>query len=218
MSARNEILQSIRKGLKHQTTNAPNENYIDNLAEHIIPARVELSIAKLIELFISKAEDVSATLMRCMNKDLAAAVTLYFENELPDKIKVAPGLSKLNWGDLAVEFGTCVDADKVSITEAIAGVAETGTLMCASSPETPTLLNFLPETSIIIIDKMQIMKTYEQAWQKVSQRSPLPRAINFITGPSRTGDIEQQLLLGIHGPKKLHIIIVERDLHDLKHN
>ena len=215
---RDDILQSVRKGLHHETTLTPEENYIDKVDEHILVKRVQVSLDQVIELFISKAEAVSSTVSQCHSSELHLAIKQYLGDEILSRIKVAPALEHLNWGDLPAEFGTCENNDHVAVTEALAGVAETGTLMCASSAQTPTLLNFLPETSIIVIDKMRITKTYEQAWQAINKCTPLPRAINFITGPSRTGDIEQQLLLGIHGPKKLHIIIVEKDSHDSNDN
>jgi L-lactate dehydrogenase complex protein LldG len=57
----------------------------------------------------------------------------------------------------------------------------------------------------------------EDAWAKLRQAHPgatlsgesMPRTVNFITGPSRTGDIEQKILMGAHGPRRLHIVIVE---------
>lgn len=102
-------------------------------------------------------------------------------------------------------------ADAVGVTLAVAGVAETGTAVLASAPERPTLLAFLPETSIIVLPADWIDGAYEQAWDRIrALPGGVPRSVNLVTGPSRTADIAQQLELGAHGPKRLLILIVER--------
>jgi L-lactate dehydrogenase complex protein LldG len=84
--------------------------------------------------------------------------------------------------------------------------------MLVSGPQTPTTLNFLPETHVVVVRRDQIVATYEEAWghlRAVQTKGMLPRTINFITGPSRTADIEQHMELGAHGPRRLHIVLVE---------
>ena len=85
--------------------------------------------------------------------------------------------------------------------------------MLTSGPGTPTTLNFLPDTHIVVLREDQIVASYEDGWDLLRARvaaSPAgwPRTINLITGPSRTGDIEQTLELGAHGPKALAVLIV----------
>ncbi len=72
-------------------------------------------------------------------------------------------------------------------------------------------MNFLPDTHIAVVRADQVVATYEDGWDRlrVGTRSALPRVVNFITGPSRTGDIEQRIVLGAHGPRRLHIVVVE---------
>ena len=93
------------------------------------------------------------------------------------------------------------------------GFAETGTLMLLSSRDRPSTLNFLPETHIGILRSEDITGSYEEGWKLLrgqeDGRFEMPRTVNFITGPSRTGDIEQTMQLGAHGPRRLHIVIVE---------
>src|SRR3546814_19426494 len=95
---------------------------------------------------------------------------------------------------------------------AFAGIAETGTVMMASGPDAPITLNFLPENHVVVLRASQVTGTYEEAWQRLREarwRGVMPRAVNLITGPSRTGDIEQTLLLGTHGPRRLHVLLVD---------
>ena len=102
--------------------------------------------------------------------------------------------------------------DEVAVTRAFAGVAETGSLMLLSGPEGPTTLNFLPENNVVVLDAAAVVGFYEDAWERVRARygaGTMPRTVNFITGPSRTADIEQTIQLGAHGPRRLHIVLVE---------
>ena len=84
--------------------------------------------------------------------------------------------------------------------------------MLTSGPDTPTTLNLMPDTHIVVMRADQIVGPYEDAWDRLRARQgdkALPRTVNFITGPSRTGDIEQRIELGAHGPRRLHIVLVE---------
>ena len=87
-----------------------------------------------------------------------------------------------------------------------------------SGPAHPSTLNFVPETHVVVLPASRVVKSYEDVFDAVREltadpdRGGLPpRTVNFITGPSRSGDIEQTLLLGAHGPRRLHIVIVEDD-------
>ena len=81
--------------------------------------------------------------------------------------------------------------------------------MVASGPGTPASASLLPETHVAVVRAERIVARMEEAWDLARQAfGQLPRAVNFISGPSRTGDIEQQLVLGAHGPYRVHIIIV----------
>jgi L-lactate dehydrogenase complex protein LldG len=99
-------------------------------------------------------------------------------------------------------------SDLVSVTSSFCAVAETGTLVLLSSPESPTTLNFLPETHFVLLSIQNIVPYYEDAWDLIrAKNSILPRNVNFITGPSRTADIEQTVQIGMHGPKELIILL-----------
>jgi len=113
---------------------------------------------------------------------------------------------------LSVATGQAEGADAVGVTGVFGGVAETGTLVMLSGPEHPTTLNFLPDTHIAVVSVDQIAGTYEEIWAKLRDslgHGKMPRVVNWITGPSRTADIEQTLLLGAHGPLRLHILIID---------
>jgi L-lactate dehydrogenase complex protein LldG len=112
--------------------------------------------------------------------------------------------------------GRAEPGDAVSLTPCLAAIAETGTLMLVSGEGTPTTLNFLPDTHIVVVRTGQVVAGYEDGWDLLRARADsgdgpaaLPRTVNFITGPSRTGDIEQRIQLGAHGPRRLHIILID---------
>ncbi|MDX1401836.1 MAG: LUD domain-containing protein, partial [Kiloniellales bacterium] len=104
--------------------------------------------------------------------------------------------------------------DGASLSPAFAGVAETGTLMLHSGEKIPTTLNFLPDDHIVLLKASRIVAGYEDGWDLLRAQSKdglLPRTVNFITGPSRTADIEQKIELGAHGPRRLHILLLDDD-------
>lgn len=223
MSAREEILGKLRTKLGH--LDAPNgENpaarHIQEHHKNLIPKRGDLSKAQRVDLFCQEATRVNATVVRVSAMDeVPGGVSDYLRtHQLPAKIKIAPhpALKDLAWQaktSLMVEEGRGQGDDGVSVSLAFGGVAETGTLVMLSGPETPTSLNFLPLDHIVVVQADNIAGNYEAVWERIREKSglgKLPRTVNWITGPSRTADIEQTLLLGAHGPQRLHILIVDQ--------
>ena len=97
----------------------------------------------------------------------------------------------------------------VGITSAQAGIAETGTLVLDSSVERNRLVSLVPPVHIAILDASKIFLTLGETLAALHNGSELSPAITFITGPSRTADIELTLTLGVHGPQELYVIINE---------
>jgi L-lactate dehydrogenase complex protein LldG len=123
-------------------------------------------------------------------------------------------LRAMPWAETALEIqqGPSIGGDLNAVSHAFGGVAETGTLIMTSGPENPSTLNFLPDNHIVVLSAKDITGDYETIWDKLRAtygRGQMPRTVNMITGPSRSADIEQTLLLGAHGPRRLHIIIVK---------
>lgn len=118
---------------------------------------------------------------------------------------------ELDWAaaGISVEARPARGDDMVGITGVYCAIAETGTLMTLSGSDTPASVSLLPETHIAILRSHQIVPSMEDAWARLrTETQSLPRAVNFISGPSRTADIEQTVTLGAHGPYRVHIIAV----------
>lgn len=223
MSAREDILGKLKSKLGHANAPKGDNPALKHIQEHqknLIPKRGDLDKAQRIELFCQEATRVNATINLLSSFDeVPDQVSAYLrDHQLPAKIKIAPhpSLKKLNWQQktsLMVDEGRGAGDDGVSVSMAYGGVAETGTLVMSSGPETPTSLNFLPLDHIVVVQADDIAGNYEAVWERIRAKSgpgKLPRTVNWITGPSRTADIEQTLLLGAHGPQRLHILIVDQ--------
>ena len=133
---------------------------------------------------------------------------------LPLRLRRGSGgpLAALPWETvpaLAVETGPALAGDTAGLSHAIAGVAETGTLVLASGPDSPVTLAFLPETHIVVLNAGAIVSRYEEALAMVlaSCGGHVPRTVNLVTGASRTGDIGGKIVMGAHGPRRLAVLM-----------
>ena len=226
---RDAILGSIRRSLGRgpldEAARASVDERMAKPTPNIVPERTDIPQDEKVELFTSMAEAVFATVDRVSGADaVPGAVADYLaQHNLPPALVMAPdpALDAYPWGErpmLAIRRGRAEEADRVGVTGAVMGFAETGTLMMASGPDQPSTLNFLPETHIVVLPAERIGGAYEEGWALLrSQGRPdgdggfMPRTVNLVTGPSRTADIEQTITLGAHGPRRLHIVIVEGD-------
>lgn len=167
----------------------------------------------LVAHFSTRAEAMQSTVesIGSMRDAPGAAARYLAANKLPMSGCAWPGLPPLDWkaAGLAVEARAAIDADAIGITGAFAGIAETGTLMTVSGPGTPGSVSLLPETHIAIVEAGRIVPHMEDAWALLrAELGRPPRVVNFISGPSRTGDIEQTIVIGAHGPYRVHILVV----------
>jgi L-lactate dehydrogenase complex protein LldG len=163
------------------------------------------------------AEKVKASITRVPDETrIPEAIAGYLRaHNLPAAVRMGddPLLTGLPWAKttISVKRGPADETDTTGVSHAAAGVAETGTLVLTSGKDNPTTINFLPETHVVIVKAADIAGDYETVWTRLRAefgKGALPRTVNWITGPSRSGDIEQTILLGAHGPRRLHIVVV----------
>lgn len=214
-AARKAILGRIRRAQGHGGT-APSgderaevETYIRAHPRGPIP-RVEDDI---VVRFRARAESMQTTtdMVESMGDAPAAAARFLKAGRLPMTGCVWPQIAHLDWRGAGFDLAAraAVADDLIGVTGAFAGIAETGTLMVVSGSDTPASTSLLPETHIAIVPVDRLVKHMEDAWELArAELGQLPRAVNFISGPSRTGDIEQVIILGAHGPYRVHLILV----------
>lgn len=167
----------------------------------------------LIARFCECAEASASTTDRVTSmQQVPSAVARYLDaHRLPKAGCVWPRLAALGWAaaGLQLEPRAARDQDPVGVSGVFCALAETGTLMLCSAPETPASVSLLPETHVAVVPVARIVATMEDGWDLArAELGQLPRAVNFISGPSRTADIEQTIVLGAHGPYRVHVVLV----------
>lgn len=215
---KNQLLARIRAALRRGILSTVEQSALTQSMLHptrgIIPAYLNTDKKSLIALFIEAARRSASTITQLSSRAEVPNAILQFlkENHLhTTTLQVSQDLASIitfeKYADLKINFENNKQEFSVSITSAVCGISETGTLMMVSGPKHPTLINFLAETHIVVLATQEIVPSYEDAWDLIRAGCETPRTVNFITGPSRTADIEQRMLLGIHGPRQLHIIL-----------
>lgn len=121
-------------------------------------------------------------------------------------------LQQLDWQREKIQTSTALFSDDgaASIAMAVCGIADTGTAILTSSTTNPTRNNFLAAHHFIVVEKSALVSYSEDAWELLrKQFRILPRAINFISGPSSSADVGLKLEYGAHGPKSLTFFLID---------
>jgi L-lactate dehydrogenase complex protein LldG len=174
--------------------------------------------AARVDLFARMVKAAAGTVERAAEAaDIPGAVAAFLrEHNLPLAIRFGddPRLAAVPWGragTLEVRRGASDGTDLAAVSHAFGAVAETGTLVLTSGADNPTTLNFLPDVHIVVVNAHDVVSDFEAVMARLRERfgtGTMSRAVNMITGPSRSADIEQTLILGAHGPRKLHVIVI----------
>ncbi|MGI9167904.1 MAG: LutC/YkgG family protein [Pyrinomonadaceae bacterium] len=170
---------------------------LEGVGGHCILARSEAEVIAALNGIISSLQDSPSRGRRIAlsNAPLLESLMRWIEVGV-DEIGVAPSAAEL------------FDYD-VGISTAQAAIAETGTLMLDSEAERHRLVSLVPPVHIAIVDAANISLTLGEALAAAGRGIELSPTITFITGPSRTADIELTLAIGVHGPQELYVIINE---------
>lgn len=213
MTARDNILGRIRTALGRNAplTEQQSAQMRTQLKEH--PRGPLPSMHwELLPRFRERCEGLSSTVDQVASLvDVPAAVARYLrQNGLPMQAVCWPELAGLDWAGagLRMEARPARADDKVGVTGAYCGIAETGTLMLLSGAHTHPVTSLLPDTHVAVVPAARLLRSMEDAWDLLrSEYDSLPRQVSFVSGPSRTADIEMTLVLGIHGPYRVHIVL-----------
>lgn len=221
MSAREDILSNIRRSLGVNGREAPRISAVQErlraAPRGVMPLRGQVSGDERVALFRAEAERVAATVAEvARQQDIVNEAARYLrEHNLPATLRMGADarFAELDWSETAIEVthGPSKGDDLNGLSHAFGAIAETGTIAMTSGPGNPTTLNFLPDNHIVVLREADLMGDAESLWDRLRAaygKAIAPRTVNLITGPSRSGDIEQQIVLGAHGPRRLHIIIL----------
>ena len=215
MAAREAILARIRANLgkagslPEEQESAPVLAYMQS---HIHGPRPQSTWPDLAVRFAEKARALGSSVeeVAALN-EVPSAVAHYLDALGLQKNGVCwPELAALPWAaaGMHAEARPATGDDLVGITGSFCAIAETGTLMLLSGESTPATTSLLPETHIAILQTARIVTGMEEAWVLLrKEQGRMPRAVNFVSGPSRTADIEQTIVIGAHGPYRVHIIV-----------
>jgi L-lactate dehydrogenase complex protein LldG len=220
--ARAEILGRIRAALGAERFDRARRSAVTRKLERhprgTMPARAKLSGDQRVSLFKDMLAKQGADVSRVATpKEAVGAIASYLGTcNLPPRLRMGadPVLAALPWReawDIERSSGAAQPGDRASLSRAISAAAETGTLFLLSGRDNPTTLSFLPEAHTVLIAALDIVGSYEEAWDRIRAifgEGSLPRSVNLISGPSRTADIEQTIVRGAHGPRRLHVLIV----------
>ena len=223
------ILGAIRRGLRRGELPGDQQAMLRERMAHpprqLIPGRSQVPRPEQVALLVRNIEKEFGTLDRVPDGDaVPGAVSAYLaQHNLPSMLEMAPhpDLQAMPWSSrplLLIREGRALPTDLVSVQQAFAAVAETGTLMLPSDPTRPTTLNLLSDTAIVVLRASRVVGPYEDAWDLLRRERTdpvtggfMPRNVMLVTGPSRSADIEQTLELGAHGPRRLHVVLIEDD-------
>jgi L-lactate dehydrogenase complex protein LldG len=177
--------------------------------------------ADLVQTFVDRARRMESTVERIASREeIPGAVARYLDAlELPARIAEQkshagvcwPEFADLDWrgAGLAVDARPTQGADRLGITGVLCAIAETGTIVVASGARAPTATTLLPDTHVAVLCARDVVPGMEEAFARVrALPGGMPRAVNLISGPSRTGDIEQTIVLGAHGPYRVHVLLL----------
>ena len=215
------ILTALRRGLRRgplpEDQIAMLHGRLESHPRQLIPARSRLPHAGQVDLFVRNVEKEFGSVARVPDAGAvpgAVAEYLAAQNLAGDVVMAPhPELRALPWSSrplLSIREGRAEGSDMVSVQHGFAAIAETGTLMLPSAPARPTTLNVLTDTEIVVLRASRVVGAYEEAWDLLrAEMGGMPRNVMFVTGPSRSADIEQTLELGAHGPRRLHVVLVE---------
>ena len=165
----------------------------------------------LVERFTAELITINGVVVKCTQSQVAGEITTLLRKLNIDRVQMWKHIPGLDKGGPITEAGLQVqyDADpsiKAGITGALAGIAETGSLVIPGGEGRPLTASLLPDIHIAVLRASDILLSLEDALQ-LSEVASAP-AVVVVSGPSRTTDIEMSLTIGVHGPRELHVFVI----------
>jgi L-lactate dehydrogenase complex protein LldG len=221
---RASILSAVRKALLVRGDEPGRRGLVrarlDRAPSGVIPSRARKAKPELIADFKAMLEGQGAVVSEVPDlARLPGAIAAYLAGlNLPARLRhgADPLLNALSWEGSTMECdqGPAQPGDLASLSHAVAGAAEAGTLFLVSGRDNPSTLNFLPETHCVVIMADAIAGSFEEIWSGLRSaygKGIMPRTVNLVNGPSCSADIEQTIIRGAHGPRRLGVFIVAKN-------
>ncbi len=222
-AARDNVLGRVRKALGKRERQAAEIDAAEAaMAAHRQGPRPTLAADRILR-FMQRARDMESSVERIDERAaIPAAVARYLDGlPLPagpsgEKARAGvcwPEFAALDWAGvgLRIEARPTQGDDRIGISGVFCAIAETGTMVILAGADAPSASALLPDTHVAVVPAGRIVDGMEDAFDLIRrERGQMPRAVNMISGPSRTGDIEQTIVLGAHGPFRVHVLVVDR--------
>ena len=219
MSARQSARLSILARIRAQSgkVGATTENELAAVRAHIAKReRGPLpSIARdePVAHFIAECDRLKTTTARVKSiAGVPAEIARYIAAEnLAPRLVGWPRFASLDWVSTNIGFDhrPANGNDLIGLTGCFCAIGETGTLLLLGAAESPKSTALLPETHICVVEASRIVPTMEDAFALMrTEIGEPPRATFFVSGPSRTADIEQTIVIGAHGPYRVHVVLI----------
>jgi L-lactate dehydrogenase complex protein LldG len=213
VNARDEVLARIASA--HRAAPPPNLSYEAITRNYRTSS--ELSAEGLIARLIDRLVDYRALVRQCSPDDLAATIAAALAERGAQTVVVPPGVDPSWTANASVNVLTDREEENLSISEldnadgvitsCAVAVAETGTLILdGSAAQGRRVLTLIPDYHLCVVFPDQIVADVPQALARLDATRPL----TMISGPSATSDIELNRVEGVHGPRTLEVIIVQR--------
>lgn len=215
MSARDNILARIREksGRAGPTGEAELAAVRAHIAQHQRGPLPSLARHDPVAHFIAECARLNTTTAEVAAiQDVPTEIARYLAaNALRPRCVGWQEFAGLDWAAAMLQFDDrpANGDDLIGLTGCFCAIGETGTLLLLGARMTPKATALLPETHICVAKKSRIVPTMEDAFALMrDETGEPPRATFFVSGPSRTADIEQTLVIGAHGPYRVHVILI----------
>ena len=202
MSARDDVLAAVRAALAPSRARGGDG---DVTASADPPAASSVDRAAMLERFAERVADYRATVTRCTAADLQATVATALDGTA--SVVIPAGL-ELDVPEAVVDDGLThaeLDAVDAVVTTAAVGIAETGTVVLDHGPgQGRRAITLLPDLHVCVVRESQVVPDVPDALPRLDPQRPQ----TWISGPSATSDIELSRVEGVHGPRRLHVVLV----------
>jgi L-lactate dehydrogenase complex protein LldG len=211
--ARSAILSAIRAA-NHRATDIASANEGWERIPRAYQQNSSLSHQEAIDLLTERLIDYNATVVHCMREDLRSAMRNALDHHNSHRVLVPPDfpMQILPEGfEIAADANLSpaeLDRFDAAITLCALAIAETGTLILEGiAGQGRRAITLVPDVHICILNAADIVATVPEAFTRLASIATLP--LTFVSGPSATADIEMTRIKGVHGPRQLHILLVQ---------